>query len=90
MFGSARGLWCCPAFRSAMARIGAGSVVSRDIPPYAVAVGNPAGVIRFRFAEDTIARLLEIRWWDWSDEVILDRLNLFYGPIEKFIETVEP
>jgi acetyltransferase-like isoleucine patch superfamily enzyme len=46
--------------------IGAGSVVVADIPAYSVAVGNPARVLRKRFPDDTIAALLEVRWWDLS------------------------
>lgn len=44
--------------------IGAGTLVTGDIPPYAVAVGVPARVIRYRFDEETIAALLRRRWWD--------------------------
>jgi phosphonate metabolism protein (transferase hexapeptide repeat family) len=50
------------------AAIGAGAVVTKDIPPFAVAVGNPARVIRHRFAEATQERLLRIAWWDWPRE----------------------
>ena len=50
------------------AAIGAGAVVTKDIPPFAVAVGNPARVIRFRFPADIRAALMEIAWWDWPRE----------------------
>jgi phosphonate metabolism protein (transferase hexapeptide repeat family) len=50
------------------AAIGAGAVVTKDIPPFAVAVGNPARVIRLRFPEEVCAALLRIGWWDWPRE----------------------
>lgn len=46
--------------------VGARAVVSRDVPPYAVVAGNPARVVRMRFDERTIARLSDLRWWDWD------------------------
>jgi phosphonate metabolism protein (transferase hexapeptide repeat family) len=50
------------------AAIGAGAVVTKDIPPFAIAVGNPARVLRFRFPEEIRAALLRIAWWDWPRE----------------------
>jgi acetyltransferase-like isoleucine patch superfamily enzyme len=50
--------------------VGAGSVVVADVPPYSVAVGNPARVLRTRFPDDTIAALMEMRWWDLSRQQI--------------------
>lgn len=50
--------------------IGAGAVVRGEIPPYAVVTGNPAQVVRMRFTEDEIARLLRLAWWDWPPERI--------------------
>jgi len=46
--------------------IGAGAVVSRDIPAYAIAVGVPARVVKYRFAPDVIERLHAISWWNWD------------------------
>lgn len=54
--------------------IGARSVVAGDIPPYAVAVGNPARIVRYRFDEATIAALLELAWWSWPAERITEAL----------------
>lgn len=51
--------------------IGAGAVVTRDIPPYAVAVGVPAKVIKYRFEPEEIDFLLNYRWWDKEKEWIL-------------------
>lgn len=45
--------------------VGAGSVVTKDVPDYAIAVGNPARVIRQRFPDDVAAGLLALAWWDW-------------------------
>lgn len=66
--------------------IGAGAVVTRDVPPYAIAVGNPARVVRHRFAPDIVARLLATRWWEWPDDRIRDLDAVFYGPVEAFLE----
>jgi serine acetyltransferase len=44
--------------------LAAGAVVNKDVPPYAVVVGNPARVVRYRFTEDIIAELLQSRWWE--------------------------
>jgi virginiamycin A acetyltransferase len=56
--------------------IAAKSVVVKDIPAYAIAGGNPATVIRQRFSDAEIAKLLEIRWWDWEIEKITQAIPL--------------
>lgn len=66
--------------------IGAGAVVTRDVPPYAVAAGNPARVVRLRFAPEIVTRLLQIRWWDWPDEKIRRYEPLLYGGMAAFLK----
>lgn len=65
--------------------IGAGSVVTKSIPPFAIASGVPAKVVKYRFEEDQIMALLTINWWDWPEEKILKKIDLFYLPIDGFI-----
>ncbi|MBL3552243.1 type B chloramphenicol O-acetyltransferase [Rhodovulum sulfidophilum] len=48
--------------------IGTRAVVTRDVEPYAIVGGNPARIIRKRFGNDRIALLLDLRWWEWSDD----------------------
>ena len=48
--------------------IGAFSVVAKDIPAFAVVVGNPAVIKRYRFTEEQIEKLLKISWWTWPEE----------------------
>lgn len=54
--------------------VGAGAVVTHDVPPYAIVAGVPATIIGYRFRQEYIERLLEIRWWDWPDEIIKEKM----------------
>jgi acetyltransferase-like isoleucine patch superfamily enzyme len=62
--------------------IGAGAVVTRDVPPYAVVLGNPGRVVKYRFSPETIADLLEERWWDKDVQEIRGHLHEFQVPLE--------
>lgn len=65
--------------------IAGGAQVFTDIPAYAIAVGNPAKVMKYRFNEEVVESLLEIAWWNWPDEYLRRRIDRFYLPVEEFI-----
>ncbi len=69
--------------------VGAGAVVTKDVEPYTIVVGVAAKAIKRRFAEDTVRKLLDIKWWDWSYEIIKERLDDFYLPIHEFTDKYE-
>lgn len=62
--------------------IGAGAVVFKDVPPYAVVVGNPGRVVRYRFSPETIEGLLAERWWDRDIEDLAPEISKFDRPLE--------
>lgn len=62
--------------------IGAGAVVFKDVPPYAVVVGNPGRVVRFRFSQETIERLLRERWWERDVDGLRPSARAFSTPLE--------
>lgn len=57
--------------------IGAGAVVVNDVPPYSVAVGNPARIVKKRFDDETISYIEKTRWWTWSIEEIKRKEDFF-------------
>lgn len=69
--------------------VGAGAVVTKSVPPYAVVVGNPARVVRHRFAPQTIERLLAVGWWEFSDDQLEALLPWFAGDVDAFLDKVE-
>ena len=65
--------------------IGAGAVVSKDIPPYAVAIGCPIKVVRYRFNEEQIEALRHVEWWNFTEEQLRDVERYFFD-IDAFLE----
>ena len=68
--------------------IAAGSVVTHDIEPYSVVAGVPAKKIKFRHSKDQIKQLLNIQWWNKSDEWIIQNIDKFTN-IDDFVNTIE-
>ncbi|MEL4456458.1 CatB-related O-acetyltransferase [Lutimonas vermicola] len=67
--------------------IATNSTVVKDVEPYSIVGGNPAIEIKKRFSEDKIAKLLELKWWDWKIEKITKNVHSLAGnDIAKIIE----
>jgi acetyltransferase-like isoleucine patch superfamily enzyme len=70
--------------------VAARAMVTKDVPPYAMVAGNPARIIKMRYDDDTIRRLLGVKWWDWEEEKIADLLPLMLSEnIAAFLEKAE-
>jgi hypothetical protein len=66
--------------------IAAGSVVTRDVPPFAIVAGVPATVKRLRFSDKTIERLLRVKWWDLE---LSDLSGLPFRDVERCLDRIE-
>lgn len=69
---------------------GAGSIITKDVPDYAVVVGAPARIIRFRYSPSEIESLNKIAWWDWTDDEIRERSDDFYVTVKISVEIYAP
>lgn len=67
--------------------IGAGAVVSKNIPPYAIAVGCPIKVVKYRFSPEIIHHLLKSKWWE-KDLSVLKKVNENFYKVEDFINKI--
>ena len=62
--------------------VAAGSVVTKNVPPYAIVGGNPAKVIRYRFSSEVVDELLRIQWWNWPIEKIKANRAVFSSDLD--------
>ncbi|RDV04321.1 chloramphenicol acetyltransferase [Undibacter mobilis] len=70
--------------------VGAGAVVTKDVPPYMIAVGNPARVLRPRFSATVAERMVKLAWWDWPHEQVGQALADFRAlSAEAFLDKYE-
>lgn len=63
--------------------IGAGAIVAKDVPPYAIVVGVPAKVIRYRFPEETIDLLNKVKWWEKDETELKEHIELFQKTVNE-------
>ena len=68
--------------------IGAHSVVTHDVPAYAIVSGAPAKLIRYRFDEETCRILQESRWWDWSEDDLRQK-SIFFDDLAQFLQMLK-
>jgi acetyltransferase-like isoleucine patch superfamily enzyme len=64
--------------------VAAGSVVTKDIPPYAIVGGVPAKIIKYRFEKDEIKKLIEMKWWDMDVEYLKNNFMNFHN-VKEFL-----
>ncbi|MBA8924765.1 virginiamycin A acetyltransferase [Kutzneria viridogrisea] len=70
--------------------VATGSVVVQDVPDYAIVGGNPAKVVRSRYPEAEVARLLELAWWDWPAEHITEHVRTIMSGTVDELAAVAP
>ncbi len=68
--------------------IGAGAFVNQDVPPYSIVAGMPAKVIRYRFDDEIVSKMLQLSWWDQDIALLKEKQSLFNDP-ETFLKSFE-
>src|SRR4051794_3133624 len=68
--------------------VAAAGVVTRDVPPYAIVAGNPARVVRSRFPDEDVERLLRAAWWDWPIELVTEHARTIMSGTPAELERV--
>ena len=68
--------------------VAAASVVASDVPPYAIVAGNPARVIRRRYEDEDVERLLRAAWWDWPVELVTEHARTIMAGTPKELERI--
>lgn len=69
--------------------IGANSVVTKDLPPYTICVGNACKVVKNRYNQEIIDFLMKLKWWDWDDDKIKQNNDFFYLNLNKITNVNE-
>lgn len=70
--------------------IGGNAMVTKDVPPYAIAVGNPAKILKYRFEDSIIDQLIELKWWNFEIDLIKQNYKLFKSnDIKSFIKKMK-
>lgn len=69
--------------------VAARSVVTKDVPPYAIVGGNPARIIKYRFSEEVIRQLLPLKPINLPEKVLKENSDLFYTPLASPLDMVK-
>ena len=68
--------------------VAAGSLVSADVPPYAIVAGNPARVVRRRYDEADVEQLLRAAWWDWPTQDVTEHARVIMSGTPAELERI--
>ncbi len=69
--------------------VAAGTIVTKDVPPYAIVGGNPMRIIKYRYNEEQIKQLRQVKWWQLDNDIIDANKELFTLDLEEFVKEFE-